>query len=358
LRENPEFYGILRPRGREGLGIKSVEKATARLYESLVEPGPLPAFVPEILGEHFDEAVAQLVLDGVLEVEARGVFVSGVDAHPLVFESRPPPTEKGRIARLSLDALQYAQSLDMKDPAALSWRAYRYNTLPASPRWRRRFPTAEAVAAFLQIDLQGGSAHFAESVGDAEPMDGWLIWRASGEPATRSESEVAYKLYVSPDVECTPKALHAVLELFAEHKASACKIGRDLFGLLRPDKLVVYFGRFEDLEAAADHLRGELDGTPAHGVPFTAELAGDGLLSWGIDPPRDQHVLGWQGSESWRLWVTNRLATAILVAKGSGSRAVAPWRFAMDRLRLEGLDPESWTPVGTRWQDPAKYVGA
>jgi hypothetical protein len=148
------------------------------LYQALAEAGPLPPFVPELLGEDFGEAVAQLVLDGVLEIEMDDVFVSGVDAHALIFEGTPPPTGKGTIARLSLDALHYAQSLDVNDPAVLSWRTYRFNTLPASPRWRKRFPTAETVAAFLEIDVRGGSAHFAESIGEGESRDGWFIWLA------------------------------------------------------------------------------------------------------------------------------------------------------------------------------------
>jgi hypothetical protein len=345
LRKDPQFYGILSPHGRAGLGVKSVEKTTARLYEALEGAAPLPAFVPELLGEDFVEAVARLVLDGVLEIEVNGVFVSGVDAHALIFEGVSTHAGEGAIARLSLDALRYAQSLDVTDPAVLSWRTYRYNTLPASPRWRRRLPTAEAVAAFVEIDVHGGSAYFAESIAEGESRDGWLIWRGRAD-AARSDSEIAYKLYVSPKVESVPEALRAVLELFAGGGASTCKIGRNLFGLLRPDKLVVYFKTFDDLEAAAGRLQRELGGMPAHGVPFTAEIAGDGLLSWGIDPPRDQHLLGWRGSESWRLWVTNRLATAILAAKGSGSHSVEPWQFALDRLRLEGLDPESWTPAG------------
>jgi hypothetical protein len=84
---------------------------------------------------------------------------------------------------------------------------------------------------------------------------------------------------VSPRIESVPEALHVVFKLFARGGASTCKIGRNLFGLLRPDKLVVYFKRFEDLEAAADRLQRELDGMPAHGVPFTAEIAGRGRAS-------------------------------------------------------------------------------
>jgi hypothetical protein len=109
--------------------------------------------------------------------------------------------------------------------------------------------------------------------------------------------------------------------------------------LLRPDKLVAYYPSFERLAAAADAVAGRLAGTPAQGVPFTAEIAGGGLLSWGVDPPPEG---SWSGGESWRLWLTHRLATALLA--GKQATGVEPWRFALERLRLEGVDTDSWTP--------------
>lgn len=82
----------------------------------------------------------------------------------------------------------------------------------------------------------------------------------------------------------------------------------------------------------------------AHGVPFTCELHGDGLLSWGMDPPKRTQVLPWQERQSWRLWVVNKLATALLAVKTQSSHAVEPWKFALERVRLDGIETNSWTP--------------
>jgi hypothetical protein len=30
-----------------------------------------------------------------------------------------------------------------------------------------------------------------------------------------------------------------------------------------------------------------------------------------------------------------------------------PWRFAIERLRLEGIDTDSWTPGGSLWRQGA-----
>jgi hypothetical protein len=73
---------------------------------------------------------------------------------------------------------------------------------------------------------------------------------------------------------------------------------------------------------------------------------------------------------SWRLWLTNRLARALIAAVAAPSSALPlpgvsgaaglagaaagetmePWRFAVERLRLEGVDTDSWTPGGSLWR--------
>jgi hypothetical protein len=45
---------------------------------------------------------------------------------------------------------------------------------------------------------------------------------------------------------------------------------------------------------------------------------------------------------SWRLWITHRLASALLHARDVRV-AVEPSRFAMKRVRLDGIDADAWT---------------
>ena len=128
------------------------------------------------------------------------------------------------------------------------------------------------------------------------------------------------------------------------------KIGPDAAGLLRPDKMVAYFGRREELEEIADSLRARLAGCAAHGVPFTAALDGEGLLSWGVDPPDSARALSWLGRESWRLWLATKLGAALAFAKSESSRGTTePWRFAVERVRRLGVDVERWTPTDALW---------
>ena len=155
-------------------------------------------------------------------------------------------------------------------------------------------------------------------------------------------------MYVSPRPEALPEALQRTVATLAELGAPTFKVGDNLHDLLRPDKLVIYFGSREELDEVAERLVPALAGLPAQGVPFTAALGGDGLVSWGIDPPPEEYTLPWLGAESWRIWITNRLATALVAAREAepdGPDGIEGWRFALERLRLEGVDTGTWAPT-------------
>lgn len=360
LQKDPDIYGIMRPRQSSGLAVKSVCRDTALLYFTLQQPGRLPSYIKASFGEKCNQAIAELVLDGVLEIERNGegeagIFVCGLDAYELLYEARSPITAQGKLARLSIEALQYAQALEIDDVGKLSARMYFYNRLPASPQWLRHLPTPEAVAIYLGIHVGGPNQRALHqnwsSVSPSPRHEGWRMWRPRHEERRSTKSRITYKLYVSPACEYLREALGAVLDVLAFASVTRLKAGLDVYGLLRPDKIVAYFETFERLQDAANRLQDKLAGCPVHGVPFTAEIAGDGLLSWGMDPPRGQQVLAWQERESWRLWLTNRLSAALLTAKAAQSMTVAPWQFAMQRLELEGVNTASWTPTPAIWEE-------
>jgi hypothetical protein len=144
--------------------------------------------------------------------------------------------------------------------------------------------------------------------------------------------------------EALPESFGDILEALAAAKAAQFKIGSDALGILRADKIVSYFPSFERLAAAAEALEARLSGIPAQGVTFTSEIGGNGLLSWGVDPPREETSFG--GGESWRLWLTHRLSRALLSARSEPE----PWRFALERVRLEGVDTDTWTPGALLWK--------
>ncbi len=355
LKKDPDFYGILRPRNNSEVGIKSVCLDTALLYLTLQKPGKLPDFVQSKFGEASNEAVAELVLDGVLEVEKNGTFVSGADAHEIIYGDSLFTTGTGIIARQSLEALRYAQTLGINESARLSARMYFYGRIPLSPHWRRMFPTPLAVVKHLGVEKNGSnralSDQYWSEVSIAPPYDGWYMWKSRDQRSSSEKVDYTYKLYVSPRPEFIREAFQAALEELSSLHAPQFKIGKDAYGLLRTDKFIVYFWSFDALHEAKERLLCRLKGCPAHGVPFTAELSEDGLLSWGMDPPLKQQVFAWQERESWRLWVTNRLAAALVKAKASPSKLIEPWQFALERLHLDGVDTQTWTPNPKLWME-------
>jgi hypothetical protein len=211
-------------------------------------------------------------------------------------------------------------------------RLYAHHRIPASARWRSQLERPADVERFLGL---GGSCPI-----EFRPIAGWQCWTSplAADPG-------AYKLYVSPQPDALPQTVAAVVGA-ARYGARAMKIGGDMYGLLRPDKCVIYFATFESLADAAQRLDRALAGLPVHGVPFTATLGSSGLLSWGIDGlgPGLQTSL----PMSWRQWVTLRIARAIAVAKRETSIDVdadAVWSFILQRLALDGVDARTWSPT-------------
>ena len=364
LEKEPGFYGVLRPGDGSGLGVKSVDRDTALLFLTLREPGPLPAYVRSMAGESAARVAAQLVADGILEIAdiagVDGGFVSGPAAFGLLWEEGTEG-RGGRLAELSLAALRYGQALviaDIADPLRLSLRLYGFNRRPLTPAWKRRLADAAAVERHLGIGPGGPHRRLLDQgwsrTSRTSSSDVWLSWRRRGSnsdggglPATGA----TWKLFVSPAPEALADGFGRILDALTAARTPQFKIGSDAAGLLRPDKMVAYFGSFERLAVAAEAVTERLGGTPAQGVPFTSEIGGGGLLSWGVDPPADQ----WSGRESWRLWLTHRLAVALLAGKMGGKNAatsgVEPWRFALERLRLEGVDTDTWTPGGRLFRE-------
>ena len=331
---------MLLPR-RPGLGVKSISRDAALLFYALAEPGPLPAFVHEQFGDRCNEEVARLVLDGMLELEHDGRFVSGAAAQDVVLEPAAAAPD-GALARTSLAALRHAERLDDLDARELARRLYAYGRLPLTPAWTTRHPSAEALAGHLDRPARRW-LRSAWEVPDAGADAEWRHFRSRWAPESQA---LGHKLYLSPRPEQLAPAFEAWVAVLSERRAPWFKVARRVPGILRPDKLVAYFPSADATHAAAADLAERLSGMPVHGVPFTADLGADGLVSWGMDPPEQTQVLAWQRRSSWRLWVCERLAAAALAA---GRDTAEPWRFALRRLELAGVDPATFAPRPGIW---------
>ena len=149
--------------------------------------------------------------------------------------------------------------------------------------WRRLLPDTAAHARYLGISDGGPAlAALAQAWSSLPSSSHWMFWTARGKRRASSSGR-SYKLYVSPKPESlSGDGFAQIVSALTAARATSFKTGAGVTGMLRPDKIVGYFADFESLGEGASRIGERLDGMPAHGVPFTAEIGGDGLVSWGV----------------------------------------------------------------------------
>jgi hypothetical protein len=348
---DPELFGFLI--SAEGtIAPKIITRDTALLFYILSEPGLLPAYVDVGLYPARDADIKRLVSDGILEVErADGTFIHG----PLALQewNRPFYATLSHapdfLGTLSLRAVSYGSKLQEDDPVTLADRLYRFNSLPVTSEWERLLPDSQAVMRWLawQAGTRIGSRLARAYVRSESPV--WSYWRAR---TALFRTEFSHKLYISPPPEALPQVFASVVETCFAHKVRSFKVGRNLRSVLRPDKLVLYFETKKLLCKATEELRERLKDVPVHGVPFTSAIDGRGLLSWGMDPPRHQALLA-AGCQSWRSFVVARIATALIAARRVPG-LTSYQNFALERVRLDGIDPQTWIAPEAFWKGDGK----
>jgi hypothetical protein len=183
----------------------------------------------------------------------------------------------------------------------------------------------------------------------------WFAWTRTTIVTGGQRPELPFKLYLSPRPECLPDVFSRTIDVLVGCGAGSLKVGRTAQNLLRPDKLLIYVETHAALLTLAAELQRSLKGFAAQGVPFTCGVDADGLLSWGSDPPRLASFPGWTQAESWRSCIADRLAVGLLQARAQS--CAEPWRFALEKLRLEGIDTCRWAPQGDGEYQPDASAG-
>ena len=140
----------------------------------------------------------------------------------------------------------------------------------------------------------------------------WHSWTATdADPAT-----LVHKIYVSPAVRDIATTLGVILTHAPLLGVPAWKVGADLAGLHRPDKIVLYLASAERADRVAAALALTLGGAAAQGVPFTGQVGVTGIVSRGRD------VAG----TSWRADVCRQVAESLLASRAWLGRRPAPPR--------------------------------
>ena len=202
-------------------------------------------------------AIPELLLDGVIEVEENGRFLTGGEAAELIAKRRQSVSQgsRGRLALLSNAALRYGESLRLDDPSQLAGRLYGFGRHPVTPRWTRLLADRQAVLAFLGAGVGTDLSRRLDSSWQEATdrrMPGWIIW--SNRVRSKPEIGAQCKLYVSAALTAMPQVFPVVLEV-ASAQVSHLKIGSDAAGLLRPDKMILYFPNQERLFASPQNWR-------------------------------------------------------------------------------------------------------
>ncbi|WP_368711760.1 hypothetical protein [Paraburkholderia caribensis] len=341
--EMGEYVGIIE-QTRTGSGarsIKTVSHTTLAVLRSLEKP--------ESIGDVFAKLdvriadIASLVFDGLLEAaDHRAAFVSGPKALDIFLKRTRPSIPSGYLSCISREAIDFYARVETATPIDLAWKLYQFNRYPVTPesaaRWFR--PDFDELmlgrATYAQRRLLG--EHF-ERVLDAERL-GWIAWTAKAFRHAKDTSERC-KLYVSPRPDQTAWAFREVVDYVPESAATGFKLGVYSHGLMRPDKIVLYFDDFAALRRTHATLESRLSGVPVQGVPFSCQLDARGLFSWGADPRTRGH-LSWHSDDSWRMWVCNRLAGALFDGRRAQLSPEDVMRYALVRAELHGVDVQTW----------------
>ncbi len=209
--------------------------------------------------------------------------------------------DEGRLPGLARRAVATVAALELRDVEQIAHRLYCFHRIPWGPHWSRSLPDPALLLA---------SARGWRRPVPVRQAGGWLSLSRPGESDRDTHPRFGYKLYLSPAPAAVAEVLPVAAEVAARAGAVRFKVGADPIGLLRPDKIVFYLRDAVELAELAGALAAALDGAQAHGVPFSAPLTGDGLLSWAGDPPGDER-------QSWRMAVCQLLAESL-------SRGVPP----------------------------------
>jgi len=350
LLNDTEVFGIFKPaESREDSSYKLAYKEIALLFYALQQPGKLPLYLRNSFDDDINATLAKLVLEGIFEIEHDDRFVSGSAAQEILYTSqhRYGNILNDGIAGLSTNAIQYGLHLNQLDVRSVASRLYCYNTLPLTREKENLFLQVEDVEAFLRVGKNDPLAWEMEKHWDKHlPTEKyhWIAWNRKKQARRHQAEDAVYKIYISPVLHDFPEVFRKTVRVLTQSKAFSFKTGTDRHGLLRPDKFVTYFHSLEDLGHASIMLKEELADYQAQGVPFTAQLDDKGMISWGIDPANKDVLENFEGG-SWRASVSEKLASAIVQAKGEGLAKDKALEFVLNKISLEGIDPINWIPA-------------
>lgn len=334
------LVGLLVPAPKTGLPVKAIEAGVAAELASMGSARAYPM-------KEISETLLELLATGAVEmlIDSR-TWSGGAALRHLGHIRASKPDSNGNIQKISLAAIEHSAQVPLNDIARLSARLYFYNRSPITGD-NRQVSIQRHTFSILKEWKRAARLEYEQKTQALK--EGWHLFCLRRAPE-KSRTNTHFKLYVSPALDHLPEVLSTTLRIVSEMHVQAFKIGANLEGLLRPDKLILYFSTFEELKRIAARLEDEIDGAKEHGVPFSATIDASGILSWGQDPPSNWQPLSWTDKQSWRVWITNRIASSLLLSRATAPTMVSHLSAALDYLWYCGVDPQSWSPRSTLFE--------
>lgn len=336
LIKTTQAEGFLLPRQGQGtaLSIVPARGAISELFKAASGGVPLNAAISIIPSAD----ISRLCTLGMLAVQLSSGNLTGPAAQ-LLLSSRESGTlpEPRRTDFVSQAAIHHAARLPLLDPLPLTERLYSYNSEPL-------FQSKLLAESVEQVQQLANTAFLGTSVLRPSPRDnpGWYMFSSLRPPERQAEVTQHCKLYMSPVVNDLPRCLIRLSAVLPQLRFEAWKVGRFTYGVTRPDKICLYFSTREDAQIAAQVLAREMRGIRPQGVPFTELQDTVGLISLAMDPPRQTARSTFSTQNSWRLWVSRKVATAVIMAKQSRDYPLSPLQSALWTMQFLGVEPETW----------------
>jgi hypothetical protein len=235
------------------------------------------------------------------------------------------------------EALSLASNLSFRNIQELKLFLYNYGRIPRNRRLIEKFGRLSDVVNWVWDGILPESKGWTRA-STSPGYEGWAIYRRKVPHQAKSlPTYRCFKIYVCVDLEEIPVASRAFLEVLTASNCACLKVGRTLPYLCRPDHMIAYFSRLDDLALVADLLGPELAGLAELPISFAPRIQGTENLFWGID--RIARKSG-QRNQSWRDWVCGLAAMGLGI--DDNNKPEQRLATSLTYLKQHGVDPASW----------------
>lgn len=325
------MYGLLMPVVPGGMLPKPIDSALnhfIRARENGVRYG-------EPMSSSFLNAVRALIVEGALGVRSEGSFATGLS---ILNDFGGLKEWVGVMDATAEEQIAAAIATNVTDVSTLSEMLYR--SLPSQVESVKN--RKEIIEAVQQKTTDTFSVIFKQI--ESSPAPDWTIY-TSRDDSESLDTAGAYKLYICPETEVLTEIISQISEVLASSGASFIKVVNAVSGLNRPDKIVAYFDYRHELAHCAMALNRCIGNFPGRALPFSCSLTPDGLLSWAVNPFPAVALFYSVSPGSWRKFVCDRIASAIVIGKRDSNRSLELPQYVSQYLHEIGISPDCWLPV-------------